>query len=324
MSAQPNRFKIGLFVIVGIGLLIAGLFAFGARSYFQVQRIFETYVTGEVSGLSVGSPVKLRGVTIGKVTFIGFVWNEYREYGTEYVLIRFEVARENPMLPPPTNHFDIIIDREVAHGLRARVQGQGITGASILALDYLDPERNPPLQVPWTPKHYYIPSAPGQFTEIMASVQKLLRKFQELDLSNTLARVDKVLDSADHLVNHVDQVDFVALGKKANALVAELRDTNVRLQATLGDAQEAIKGTDLPAVGRRAQELEARVTDLANELQKAVAGLDTGSLNTTLANAREATARLNDLLGTLKQQPSRIIFSKAPPAAQSVEAPTRQ
>ncbi|EEF57774.1 MlaD family protein [Pedosphaera parvula] len=324
MSARPNSYKIGLFVIIGLGVLIAGLFAFGARGYFQQQRVFETYVTGEVQGLAVGSPVKLRGVTIGKVTYIGFIWNEYPQYKIDYVLIRFEVPKETSLLPPPDMNFQTLIDREIARGLRARVQGQGITGSSIVALDYLDPKRNPPLQVPWTPKHYYIPSAPGQFTEVVASIQKILAKLEELNLSNTVARADTLMESADLLVKHVDRMDFVALGTNANALVAELRDTNVRLQATLKEAQGAIKDTDLPAVGRRAQELEAKLTDLGNELQKTVAGLDTGSLNATLASAREAIAGLNDLMSKLKQQPSSLIFSKPPPPAKSVETPKAQ
>lgn len=323
MSMPPNRFKIGLFVIIGIGCLIAGLFAFGARSYFQQERIFETYVPGEVQGLNVGSPVKLRGVTIGKVTYIGFVWNEYPQYGTEYALIRFEVPEKTSILPPTTN-LQAMLNGEIARGLRARIQGQGITGSSVLAMDYLDPKRNPALMVPWTPKNYYIPSAPGQFTEILTAVQKVLANLEELNLSNTLSRIDKVLDSAEDLVHNVDKVDFVTLGRNANALVSELRETNVRLQSTLADARGAINGTDLPAVGRRTQDLEIRLTDLATELQRTVGGLDTGSLNAALANTREATDRLNDLLGRLKEQPSSIIFSRPPPPAQSVEVPRRQ
>ncbi|MDB6021116.1 MAG: Mammalian cell entry related domain protein [Pedosphaera sp.] len=323
MSARPNSFKIGLFVLIGIGILIVGLFAFGARSYFQERRIFETYVPGEVQGLSVGSPVKLRGVTIGKVTYIGFVWNEYPQYGTEYVLIRFEVPKDTSLLPPTTN-LQAMLNLEIAQGLRARVQGQGITGTSVLALEYLDPERNPPLPISWTPKHYYIPSAPSQFTEILASVEKTLRHLEKLDLTVTIARLEKVLGSADRLVTNVNQVDFRGLSTNANALIAELRDTNVRLQATLAEAQAAIKGTDLPAVGRKTQALEARLGDLANELQRVTASLDSGNLNETLANAREATAQLNVLLGDLKQQPSSVIFSKPAPPAQSVETPHRK
>ena len=310
-------------MLIGIGLLIVGLFAFGARSYFQERRVFETYVPGAVQGLSVGSPVKLRGVPIGKVTFIGFVWNEYPEFGTEYVLILFEVPKDTSLLPPTTN-IQAMLNIQIARGLRARVQGQGLTGNSILALDYLDPAQNPPLQVPWTPRHYYIPSAPSQFTEMLASVEKTLKHLEKVDLTVVVARLDKVLGSAEQLVTNIDQVNFDKLGTNANALIAELRDSNTQLQMTLTEAQAAIKGTDLPAVGRNTQALEARLSDLAGELHRVVAGLDSGNLNETLANAREATEQLNVLLGELKQQPSSILFSKPPPPAQSVETPHRK
>jgi ABC-type transporter Mla subunit MlaD len=325
MSVRSDSFKIGLFVLVSIGLLIAGLFAFGARSYFQERDVFETYVPGAVQGLSVGSPVKLRGVTIGKITYVGFVWNEYPQFGTEYVLIRFEVPKDTSLLPPTTTtNLHALLNREIARGLRARVQGQGITGTSILALEYLDPERNPPLQVPWTPKHIYIPSAPGQFTEIMASIEKTLRNIEKVDFPIIVARLDKLLGSADQLVTNVDQVNFDKLGTNANALVTELRGMSAQLQATLAEAQAAIKGTDLPALGRNTQALEARLNDLAGELHRVAANLDSGNLNETLANAREATEQLNALLSELKQQPSSVIFSKPPPPARSAETPPRK
>ncbi|MDB6121593.1 MAG: Mammalian cell entry related domain protein [Pedosphaera sp.] len=323
MSARPSNFKIGLFVIIGIGLLLAGLFAFGARSYFQERQVFETYVPGAVQGLSVGSPVKLRGVTIGKVTYVGFVWNEYPQFGTEYVLIVFEVPENRDLLPPATNIL-AMLKAKIAQGLRARVQGQGITGTSILALDYLDPVRNPPLQVPWTPKHHYIPSAPGQFTEMLASIEKTLRNFEKADFPAILAQLDKVLGSADQLVTNVDRVDFDKLGTNATALVAELRDTNTRLRTTLAEAQAAITGTDLPALGRNTQAMEDRLSRLAIELHRVAAGLDFGNQHETLANAREATEQLKALLSELKQQPSSILFSKPPPPAQSVETPSRK
>lgn len=323
MSAPPSSFKIGLFVLIGIGLLIAGLFVFGARSFFQKPRVFETYVAGAVQGLSVGSPVELRGVAIGKVTYVGFTWKEYPQFTEHDVLILFDIPEDTSLLPPATN-LQAVLDAEVAHGLRARVQGQGITPSSILALDFLDPVQNPPLQIPWTPLHYYIPSAPSQFTEILASIEKTLKSIQKVDFSIIAARLDKVLASADQLVTNVDQVDFRGLGTNANALVAELRDTNTRLQATLAEARAAIKRTDLPAIGRNAQALEVRLTDVAGELHRVVASLNSGDLNETVANARDATEQLNGLLRELKQQPSRILFSKPALPAQSVETPPRK
>jgi len=72
MSTTTNNFKLGLFTLGGVTLLILGILVFGARSYFESKSSFETYVEGDVSGLSVGSPVVLRGVLVGKVKRIDF------------------------------------------------------------------------------------------------------------------------------------------------------------------------------------------------------------------------------------------------------------
>jgi ABC-type transporter Mla subunit MlaD len=323
VSARPNNFKIGLFVLIGVGILIAGLFAFGARSYFQKQRIFETYVPGVVHGLSAGSPVTLRGVEVGKVTYVGFIWNEYPEIRDRYVLIEWEIPAVTSLLPVTTN-LQAVLDVEIAHGLRARVQSQGITPASDLALDYLNIEQIPLLKFPWTPKHYYVPSAPGQFTEILASIERITKNLEKVDFPDAVARLDKVLGAANQFITNIDQVDFNKLGTNANALVAELRETNSRLQATLAEAQAAVKETDLPAIGRNTQALEARLKDVAEQLQRMLGSLDSNDLTETLANARAATAQLNGLLSELKQQPSRILFSEPPPPAQSVTTPSRK
>jgi paraquat-inducible protein B len=77
MSTKIHHFRIGLFVLAGAALFIAALFAVGLKAYFGEHEIFETYVTGKVENLSVGALVKLRGVTIGKVSAIEFAGAEY-------------------------------------------------------------------------------------------------------------------------------------------------------------------------------------------------------------------------------------------------------
>jgi paraquat-inducible protein B len=67
MSAKVNNIRIGIFVLIALFLFIAGLLAFGARSYFAVKSTYETAIVGEVTGLSIGSGVLFRGVPIGKV-----------------------------------------------------------------------------------------------------------------------------------------------------------------------------------------------------------------------------------------------------------------
>ena len=67
MSAPSNHWKLGLFVVAGVGLFLALLGGLGARGLRKETVTYTTYFDESVQGLDVGSPVKFRGVTIGNV-----------------------------------------------------------------------------------------------------------------------------------------------------------------------------------------------------------------------------------------------------------------
>ena len=323
MSIKAHNFRIGLFVLTGAALLVVALFAIGLRAYFGKHDIFETYVTGKVENLSVGALVKLRGVTIGKVSSIEFAGTEYPSYKEQYVVIQFEVPR-GTVWSAETNNVQKLIDAEVALGLRARVQGQGLIGASLLTLEYVDPELYPVEPVPWTPKHYYIPSAVGQFTRIMASLEKTLSNTSSLDLANLLDRANNLLDAANRLAGNVNQVDFKQLGTNAVSLVVELRQTTHGLQEALADAQNAINGANLPGVSRDATALISKLSSAALDFRRVLSSLDIGELNSSLANIRADTDELLVLIHTLQQRPSSVVFSKSPKPVSEMEKPPKK
>ncbi|HEU0038464.1 MAG TPA: MlaD family protein, partial [Verrucomicrobiae bacterium] len=91
MSVKTHHFRIGLFVLTGALLLVVALLAMGLKTYLGKSDVFETVVTGKVENLSVGALVTLRGVTIGKVSSIGFIGTEYPDYKEQFVLIQFRV-----------------------------------------------------------------------------------------------------------------------------------------------------------------------------------------------------------------------------------------
>ena len=98
MSEKASQFRIGIFVTVGVAIVLVALFLFGIREAFQPKDMFETYVIGDVEGLSVGSVVELRGVAVGKVTQIGFSWNLYQV--GQPTLRRGSLQREPANHPP--------------------------------------------------------------------------------------------------------------------------------------------------------------------------------------------------------------------------------
>ena len=285
MSTTTNNFKLGLFTLCGLAILIAGILAFGARSYFEPMSSFETYIAGDVNGLAVGSAVELRGVNVGKVTRIGFSWNEYQETTPTYIVVEFEMRDDVVPLPPGKARSEMV-QSAIQRGLRARLKSQGITGASILSLEDLNPADNPPVQVPWTPRHAYIPAAPGQLSELLASIDKSLHNFERLDFSNINQLVQGDLKSAGQVLDKVNQVDFGSLGTNANSLL-------VKSSATVA------------------------------QLQPALANLDFNALNQTLENARLTLHDMDDVLAEMKNYPSGFFLGAPPPQLKEVQTPAK-
>ena len=67
---QANKFRLGLFVLAGTVLFIAGLFVLGLEGLFVKKAHFVTLFPESVQGLTIGSPIKYKGVPIGTVAKI--------------------------------------------------------------------------------------------------------------------------------------------------------------------------------------------------------------------------------------------------------------
>jgi hypothetical protein len=175
-----------------------------------------------------------------------------------------------------------MVQSAIQSGLRARLKSQGITGTSILSLEDLNPANNPLVEVPWTPRHTYVPAAPGQFSELLASIEKSLHNVERLDFSNINQLVQGDLKSAGQVLDRVNQVDFGSLGTNANALLTESRAT-------------------------------------VAQLQPALANLDFNALNQTLANAQRTLHDMDDVLAEMKNYPSGFLFGNPPPPVKEVQ-----
>jgi ABC-type transporter Mla subunit MlaD len=303
MTERAHEFKIGAFVLFGVALILAGLVAFAFSRDVEAVYHFETYVDGDVDGLSVGSAVKLRGVDVGQVTSIRFSWIDYPPGNPRCVVIRFTIAKSQSPIPVGGDEGGKL-QETVAEGLRAVVQGQGITGTSVLALKYADPKQYPPLEFSWTPKSLYIPSAPSEFSQIITAVTRVMSNLDKVNFEAIAASVQTKLDDINtkalseelqHTVSEarkaiidirteVDNMKLADVGKNANGLILGLRSTNDRLERTAGR----------------------------------LSNVDFRNLNDTLAGTREAVDQLNDVLAELKRYPAGFLFGEPPAPATAV------
>ena len=70
MGRKANPVIIGAFVVGAVALAVVGIVIFGSGRLFADTTPFVMYFTGSVDGLSVGSPVKFKGVEIGGAAVI--------------------------------------------------------------------------------------------------------------------------------------------------------------------------------------------------------------------------------------------------------------
>lgn len=157
--------RVGIFIIAGTIALLALIF-FLTGSSLHPGKPYETYFPESVQGLDIGTAVKFRGVTIGKITDIGLVAAEYPppdgaqdQKVYQQVVVRFTIDPKK--LGRTTD-----VANAIAHGLRVQIEPQGITGLAFLELSYVDPRQYPISPVPWPPTTTIIPSMPSTLTQI--------------------------------------------------------------------------------------------------------------------------------------------------------------
>jgi len=319
MAAKSNNVKIGIFVIIAILLLIAGVLAFGAKSYFTPKTYFETAIVGEVSGLSVGSGVQFRGVPIGKVSRIAMVWNDYPKSQKNYIIVDFEVDGDLLPLPPGVNVKDAV-KRGTEHGLRAIVKGQGITGTSILAIESVTPPP-PEAELDYSPRHVYIPSTPGQFSRMLESIETSLENVQRLDFAAIGQGITNALGGVRLLADKLDKLDLHNIATNASSLLVQGRSAAVKAEETLSEIRQSIKGMKLDNVSQHADALLTDLRETSARLQTLLARLNSVPMQDAVLDLEQTLNTLTEVLVDLKRYPSGFLLGGPPPPVKGVQPP---
>jgi paraquat-inducible protein B len=138
MSQKANPTLIGAFVCGAIVIAIGAILFFGSANFFTKKQVFVTYFNQSVSGLAVGSNVKYKGVTIGKVSKVQLRLQGANE--TPLVRVLYEIDADNLLnkFGLSVNIFDRNVhNKEVENGFRAKLHFESlITGQLYIALDF--------------------------------------------------------------------------------------------------------------------------------------------------------------------------------------------
>lgn len=139
MKRAQGDLIVGLFVVAGICALVltalkaANLGNIGAVAGYELRVQFD-----HIGSIKAGSAVKSSGVTVGRVTDVSFLDEEYVAEATMIIESRFRFPEDSSFSIVSTNLLgDQYIDVEPGGEEEMLAEGEVLTGNSALVLEHL-------------------------------------------------------------------------------------------------------------------------------------------------------------------------------------------
>ena len=245
METKANHVLIGAFVL----LMVAGIFGvvvwLSQGAVNQAFAYYRIFFTESVAGLGVGGDVRFAGVKVGSVKQIS-------------------IDRENP------NRVKVLIevdrDTPIRSGTYAKLQLQGITGVSYVALVSGDPKapliepgkRNEPPKIPSRPSEIaqLVANAPAlvsRATAVLQQLNSLLGPDNQRSVSKILADTQSLTDrlaargpDIDRTITHIDAgaANLAATAQNLRAMSAHLNRLTTEAERTMVLAQGTFKSAN--------------------------------------------------------------------------------
>ncbi len=290
-NSNPNYFRLGVFVLAAIGVLIALILIFGSGQFFKRSFMVETYIKQSVTGLDVGADVRFRGVKIGQVKLIGLSGDIYERDVTfdkrrQYVVVRMQIFG------------DKVTEEQIAefveNNLRARVKSMGITGVSYVEFDFVAKGSvTPSLEYEWTSAYPVIPSMPNQADEIISGIQKLIGSLNEMKVDTVQKKLDALLDNLN--------VMMAGDGKDNEGVIRTVKDMNV----ILGRIAKVTDKEELSVLMRELIGVTVALRQTVTSMQ--------GDTAMTMENLKQTSENLNEFSRIASQSPASLIWGEPPP-----------
>jgi ABC-type transporter Mla subunit MlaD len=294
MEENKRYVRLGVFVVVSVGVLGAVLFLLGGRKLFQPTFTFETYFNESVAGLELGAPVRFRGVPLGQVSEIvtssaAYEKNVPLDKRKDYIVVRAKINISGEEAEQMKDDAVQLVKR----GMRAQTQLAGITGQQYLAVDLLDPAKHPPLPFEWTPKYTYVPSAPSLTGEIVANAQAFLAHLNEVDIKRLGENLNALVATLDKKVSDAPVAELV---KNANATIQ--RVDRILAAAPIDHAVQKIDSAATHLDGLLAEpELKGTVDNVAAITGRLRKLADDGDLDRMIKRIDDAAERIDGMIG---------------------------
>ena len=336
MASARVNFSVGLFMTAGLALATLAIIWLGMTSFLRKGELFVTYFDESVQGLGVDSPVKYRGVPVGRVQAI--------RIAPDYHLIEVVILIDDEHAGDENRFVDSV----------AAISNVGITGAMFVEIDKRGPtahDSSPRLD--FTPEYPVIASKPSDIKKLFREIDEIAMKIQSIDFKGisdqamaAFSTMNTVMTEAQLGAISADirtllaGINAAANPKRLESMAKNMEQTIVASHALMSTAAEELNRLDvilaqfqsmleanrphvdttmgaLASTALKADTVMTQSHATVFQMQGAIRELEE-RLAVTAENLEQTSNNLNTLIGNVKDQPAQLIFGQ-PKAPRHVE-----
>jgi phospholipid/cholesterol/gamma-HCH transport system substrate-binding protein len=332
MASQRTKFALGLFVTCGFGMIFLAIIWLGMSRYFKNGRYYATYFNESVQGLDVDSPVKYRGVAIGRV--------------------------ERIVVAPDAKLIQVVLkiepDQKLDDKIVAQLKSVGITGSMFIELDRKTngaPNLSPSLSFP--SEYPIVASKPSNISKMLHSIDDALNQIRGMDLEKISEKVQLTLNSIEQVMadtnvktisekieKSIDRAGHILEDKRWDSIMASADEAGQSLNDIMdktSNSMNHVEKTILRLEGitkQKEQSIKTAIEDFRQSMENANTLLKKGNFLTDKTddsisqlrgqfliiaqNLERASENLNRLIEIVADQPSQVVFGR-PPAPRKVD-----
>jgi paraquat-inducible protein B len=316
MAKRFSPAAIGAFVVASFALLILAVVVVGAGSLFRKPHRFVCMFHGNLNGLRVGAPVKVRGVQIGTVAEIKLMLS----------------ASEGRLRPDVTDlRLPVLIEIDRTQLTQRGGSGQALGGAGfddmtrrgmraqlkmeslLTGLLYIDLDLHPgaPLDlalVQGSGPYREIPTVPTDLEAMQGKVTIALDRLASIDFPALAASITGAADSLKEVTS----------SPALKATLETLKDTTANLNRAVISIRQAVQRADvrldplLVSLRKNSEELNATLEQTRIAMAGLQATLDPDSpllahLDSALQQMTDTTRSVGELTDYLQRNPSSLV-----------------
>jgi len=308
MNNKVNYTLIGMFVMLGLGLIIVFSYWLLQPSKKQDIKNYHVYFNESVLGLNLEAPVKYRGIDVGKVTKI-----QINPKNSEQVQVVVSIVRSTP----------------IKTTTKAKLTSQGITGLSYINLtmgengtQLLQKHKDELYPVIKTTPSFF-ETIEQSFGSVSTNLSKTLNGTQELLNHKNQKEIQRILNRSAQFMDKMDRMLSEKTIQHFQNTLANLDHASVKLNKMMPKIEEFLQSSI---------EWEQKIATNFQEIMKSYMGIKASmdvfktavgsgefnlkeissdivpTLNMTLVEIQHLIIRVDALMEQYEKSPGDILF----------------